>query len=336
MTSELPDETPAGTEADASSTAAADDVSPAPVDAVPAAADEAAAADDVPASADDVPASADDAPAADAAASADDDAPAPETTRRRRRRRRHLPRFLGLDLAWAPRNSSGGAVMELDEDGGCRLVSVSSLRAHEDILSWLARNRSRAGTILAVNAPIIVENSVGRRGADTLLQEHFGRHSVTEYHVNTTNASHPRTIGRALMRMQFDPDPTIDGDRVVETANQATQIMLFEAERPIRLKSGPVGARKDAVARFRETLWEKLCDAMPYLIETPALRNLLEADLPSSNGSRVGELEERLEAVLCAYTACYLGFRGPESCAMLGDLNDGYVLLPTTRNPPQG
>jgi predicted RNase H-like nuclease len=247
-----------------------------------------------------------------------------------------VPRYLGLDLAWAPRKSSGGAVIELDEDGGCKLVSVSSLRAHEDILSWLARNRSRAGTILAVNAPIIVENSVGRRSADQLLQEHFGRHNVTEYHVNTTNASHPRTIGRALMRMQFDPDPTIDGDRVVETANQATQIMLFESERPIRLKSGPVGARKDAVARFREILWEKLCAATPYLIETPALRNLLEADLPSSNGSRVGELEERLEAVLCAYTAAYLGFRGPESCAMLGDLNDGYVLLPTTRNPPQG
>ncbi len=226
--------------------------------------------------------------------------------------------------------------MEMDDDGACRVVAVSSLRAHEDILSWLARNRSRAGSIVAVNAPIIVENSVGRRAADTLLQDHFGKYSVSEYHVNTTNASHPRTIGRALMRMQFDPDPTIDADRVVETANQATQIMLFESERPVRLKTGPVGARKDAVARFREILWEKLSEATPYLVETPALRNLLEADLPSSNGSRVGELEERLEAVLCAYTACYLGYRGPESCAMLGDLNEGYVLLPTTRNPPMG
>jgi predicted RNase H-like nuclease len=335
VTSELPDETAAS---DAAAVSTPDAPAPTEAESAPAEAESAPAeADPAEATpADAVPAPSED--GADAAPSEDDAAAdgAPTVARRRRRRRRHVPRFLGLDLAWAPRKSSGGAVIELDEDGGCKLVSVSSLRAHEDILSWLARNRSRAGTILAVNAPIIVENSVGRRPADQLLQEHFGRHNVTEYHVNTTNASHPRTIGRALMRMQFDPDPTIDGDRVVETANQATQIMLFESERPIRLKSGPVGARKDAVARFREILWEKLCAATPYLIETPALRNLLEADLPSSNGSRVGELEERLEAVLCAYTAAYLGFRGPESCAMLGDLNDGYVLLPTTRNPPQG
>ena len=250
----------------------------------------------------------------------------------RRRRRRPLPRFLGLDLAWAPRNTSGGAVMELTEEGGARLVSAASLRAHEDILSWIARSRSRAGSLVAVNAPIIVENAGGRRPADTLLEEHFGKYGVDEYHVNTVNASHPRTIGRALMRMQFDPNPTGDGDRVIETANQATQIMLFELDRPIRLKAGPVGSRKEAVDRFRELLWEKLSVATPYLEETPTLRELLEADLPSSNGSRVGELEERLEAVLCAYTACYLAWRGPEACAMLGDLNEGYVLLPTTRS----
>ena len=52
------------------------------------------------------------------------------------------------------------------------------------------------------------------------------------------------------------------------------------------------------------------------------------------NGSRVGELEERLEAVLSAYTAAYLNIRGPEDCAYLGDQDSGYVLLPTTRNPP--
>ena len=52
-----------------------------------------------------------------------------------------------------------------------------------------------------MNAPVIVENSGGRRPCDLLLQQHFGAHHVDEYQVNTVNASHPRTIGRALMRM---------------------------------------------------------------------------------------------------------------------------------------
>ena len=37
--------------------------------------------------------------------------PVPRTRRPRR------PRYLGLDLAWAPRNSSGGAVIEIEERG---------------------------------------------------------------------------------------------------------------------------------------------------------------------------------------------------------------------------
>ena len=272
---------------------------------------------------------------ADGAPAAAEEAPAPAARRRpRRRRRRQVPRYLGLDLAWAPRKSSGGAVVEVSEDGGAHLVSSTALRTHEDILGWIARNRGRAGCVLAVNAPIIVENTSGRRPCDEMLADHFGEYFVDEYQVNTVNASHPRTIGRALMRMGFDPNPMAEGDRVVETYNQAAQVLLFGGERPVRLKSGPVGARKDSVARFRELLWERLGDAMPHLEETPALDALLEADLPSSNGSRVGELEERLEATLCAYTAAYLGMRGPESCAFLGDLNSGYVLLPTTPQPP--
>jgi len=243
------------------------------------------------------------------------------------------PRYLGLDMAWAPRNSSGGAVMEARGDHSLELVSSSSLRAHEDILQWISRNRGRHGTILAVNAPIIVENTGGQRPADALLHQHFGSHYVDEYQVNTVNASHPRTIGRALMRMGFDPDPNSEHDRVIETYNQPTQILLFGFDRPIRLKTGPVGARKDAVARFRESMDELLADADPTLLDSDAWEALLHADLPSSNGSRVGELEEQLNAALCAYTAGFLDLRGPGDCAFLGDLRDGYVLLPTTRKP---
>ena len=253
-----------------------------------------------------------------------------------RRRRNRSPRYLGLNLAWAPRNPSGGAVIEVTEEG-IKLVSTTSLRAHEDILAWIARNRGRQGAVLAVNAPIIVENTSGSRRCDRALMEHFSRHLLDEYSANTVNASHPRTMGRAMMRMGFDPDPSAEGDRVIETCNKATQILLFDLDRPIRLKSGPVGARKDAVSRFRETLWEMLSDADPPLLPSPALSRLLNADLPSSNGSRVGELEDRLEATLSAYIAAYLAIRGPHECAFLGDLENGYILLPTSRQaaPPE-
>lgn len=237
-------------------------------------------------------------------------------------------RYLGLDLAWAPRSSSAGAVLEPTEDGTVKVTSTQHLRAHEDVLSWVARNRGRGGCILSVNAPIIVENSSGRRPVDEQLSHHFGRFMVDEYCHNTVNSSHPRTIGRSLLRMGFDPDPQSEQDRIIETASQAAQILLFELDRPMRIKSGPIGARKDAANRYRELVYGKLPFCNPELEDSDALDELVNVDLGELNGSRLGELEGKLDAVLSGYIGAFLDLRGPEACAFLGDLRSGYVLLP--------
>ncbi len=236
-------------------------------------------------------------------------------------------RFLGLDLGWTPRDSSGGVVLEAVEDG-VRLVSADSLRAHEDVLRWVVRNRGRSGCILVVNAPIIVTNMSGPRPCDRLVQEHFSRFKIDEVANNIVSASHPRTMAGGLMRMGFDPDPNAEGDRIVETHSQSAQIMLFGLDRPIRTKTGPIGSRKEAVARLRELIEEFFMDGDPPLEVSPELDQILTAHLPDLNGTRVGELEEKIEALTCAYTAAWLGIRGPNACAFLGDLQRGYVLLP--------
>lgn len=238
-------------------------------------------------------------------------------------------RYLGLDLGWTPRDSSGGVVLEVNEDGTLRLLSADSLRSHEDTLRWITRNRGRTHCTLTINAPIIVENLSGARPCDRLLLEHFTRYRIDEYANNTVSASHPRTMGRALARMGFDPNPQSEGDRLVETHTAACQVMLFGVDRPVRMKTGPIGGRKEAVQRLRELITERIMDSGPLrLVETPELDALMDAHLPDLNGTRLGELEEKLEALLCAYVSAWLGQLGSESCAFLGDLNGGYILLP--------
>jgi predicted RNase H-like nuclease len=241
-------------------------------------------------------------------------------------------RFLGLDLGRTPRDESGGIVLEAvgDPSGpqGVRVCSADTLRTHEDTLRWITRNRGRAGAVLAINAPLIVENAGGSRPCDRALQEHFARYRVDEYSNNIASASHPRTMGKALFRMGFDPDPLAGGDRMVETHTQAAQVMLFGVDRPVRLKSGLIGSRKDAAARLRDLIRERLTRASPELVRSPELDQMMNAHLPDLNGTRLGELEGKLEALVCAYVAAFLEMRGPESCAMLGDLKYGYILLP--------
>lgn len=243
-------------------------------------------------------------------------------------------RYLGLDLGWTPRDSSGGVVMEATEDG-VRVITAESLRSHEDTLRWITRNRGRGSCTIAINAPIIVENLSGARPCDRQLLEHFSRFRIDEYANNTVSASHPRTMGRALMRMGFDPNPQSEGDRIVETHTQAAQVLLFGVDRPVRLKSGPIGARKEAVDRLRELIEEKLYSGSPQLHMNNELEQLMGAHLPDLNGTRLGELEERLEAMVCAYIASFLGQAGAEACAFLGNLDTGYILLPDpNRLPP--
>lgn len=237
-------------------------------------------------------------------------------------------RYMGLDLGWTPRDSSGGVVLEAADDGGVRVVSAESLRSHEDTLRWITRNRGRGSCTLAINAPIIVENLSGARPCDRQLLEHFSRFRIDEYANNTVSASHPRTIGRALMRMGFDPDPQSEGDRIVETHTQAAQVLLFGVDRPIRLKAGPIGGRKEAVQRLRELIVERLYTGTPALHPGGELELLMNAHLPDLNGTRLGEVEERLEALLCAYVAAFLGQVGAEACAFLGNIDQGYILLP--------
>ncbi len=239
-------------------------------------------------------------------------------------------RYMGLDVGWTPRDSSGGVVLEPSEDGGVTVVNADSLRTHEDTLRWVTRHRQRAQVIVVFNAPIIVENLSGARPCDRQLQEHFARFKIDEYANNTVSASHPRTMGRALVRMGFDPRPDAEGDRLVETHTAAAQIMLFGVERPVRLKTGPIGGRKEAVQRLRELIAEHLMnpDAAVPLQPSLALDQLMDAHLPDLNGTRLGELEERLEALLSAYVGAWLGQMGSDACAFLGDLDRGYILLP--------
>jgi predicted RNase H-like nuclease len=237
-------------------------------------------------------------------------------------------RYMGLDLGWTQRDSSGGVVLEPVE-GGVRVVSHDSMRAHEDTLRWITRNRTRGGTaLLVINAPIIVENLSGARPCDKQLAEHFSRFRIDEYANNTVSASHPRTFCRGLMRMGFDPNPAGEGDRIMETHTQSAQIQLFGIDRPIRMKSGPIGARKEGVARLRELIAERLYTTTPRLLPSPELDQLMTAHLPDLNGTRLGELEERIEALICAYVAAWVGQCGPEACAFLGDIERGYILLP--------
>jgi predicted RNase H-like nuclease len=74
--------------------------------------------------------------------------------------RRHTPemRFIGLDLAWAGKHPSGLAA--LDEGGS---VVGESLGTSDDEIAAFIGEHDHGGAVLAIDAPLVVDNPTGRR-----------------------------------------------------------------------------------------------------------------------------------------------------------------------------
>ena len=88
--------------------------------------------------------------------------------------------FVGVDLAWGDRNRTGLAA--IDEAG--RLIEVTDRRTDDEIISWLSRHTS-GPCLVAIDAPLIVNNPVGRRPCEAQLSAVFGRYDAGAHPSNT-------------------------------------------------------------------------------------------------------------------------------------------------------
>ena len=78
--------------------------------------------------------------------------------------------FAGVDLAWAGRNPTGIAV--LDVDG--RLVHIGAVRDDDAVLAAL-RPYVQGDCLVGFDAPLVVINPTGQRPAETALNRDFRR-----------------------------------------------------------------------------------------------------------------------------------------------------------------
>ena len=79
-------------------------------------------------------------------------------------------KFVGIDIAWSERNPSGAAV--IDSEG--KLVRASGNLCTNQDLCEFAGLRDREDAVVAIDAPLIVNNAAGQRPVERQLTEIFG------------------------------------------------------------------------------------------------------------------------------------------------------------------
>jgi predicted RNase H-like nuclease len=243
--------------------------------------------------------------------------------------------FLGLDLAWSPRNRSGGAVIVGDERGG-ELVDTALLGADDQIAAYVARHTVEGPAIVAVDAPLWVPNQTGRRVAEAEIGLAFGRYQAGAHPANRQRLTfngvvRGEALVEALAALGFEHRASINARtparQVIEVFPHPATVALFGLDRTLKYKARP---GRDMPTRLHA--WQHYQGHLRALEQAdPPLRGqaaLLEQDVAQLRGGRLKDYEDRVDALMCAYIALYAFRWGDERCRSFGTMNDGYIFTP--------
>ncbi|HLZ72194.1 MAG TPA: DUF429 domain-containing protein [Dehalococcoidia bacterium] len=251
-----------------------------------------------------------------------------------------LVTFIGLDLAWSPRNRSGAATLR-GSAAGAELVDLSLLGDDAELVAYVERVAGSGPAIVAVDAPLLVPNATGRRVCEAEVQRVFGRFHAGPYPANRgllafNGVVRGEALVAALAERGFVHAAEVPAGepvrQVVEVFPHPATIALFGLVRTLKYKKANQPARRaEALADWRryQACLRSLAGAEPPLA---GHRAFLVQDVSGLRGLALKGYEDRADALLCAYIALYAHRWGAARCRAFGDLTGGYVLTPVPRD----
>ncbi len=248
--------------------------------------------------------------------------------------------YIGLDLAWSPRNLSGAAVIQSRSlaQGG-QLLDVALLDTNDAILRYVQRYVQSAQPLgsqvwIAVDAPLRVPNLTGRRQAEAQISQafrvyHAGAHPANRHLLMRDGVVRGEALVAGLQALgipyktQFEPG----SHAVVEVFPHPAMVTLFELSKVLPYKAKPKrdwATRLGAWRQYQRHL-AALKTADPALTDVDGL---LAQDVEALKGKKLKNYEDQMDAVMCAYIALYAHRWGSERCRVFGTFADGSIFTP--------
>lgn len=235
--------------------------------------------------------------------------------------------FTGFDSAWGSRNDGAICDLALKGDGSLELSSEPFVADWDDAIAYAAKTEQADLHVWAIDQPICVGNLAGCRPVERDLARALmsgfgcGAHSS-----NLGNPCWQPGAGIwkfvcALENSNYIHNPMAipaaeSGGYYFECYPHPALLGLFDLDGLVKYK-----------IRHRNA------DGWKEIIEL--LLSLANSDLPISNiGDFVKGLprnkanEDKLDAIISAYTAAYWWKFGTERSTMIGDLATGYIVTP--------
>jgi predicted RNase H-like nuclease len=231
--------------------------------------------------------------------------------------------FLGIDFGWQSQPSGLAALVP--SDGALHLSALDRLSTIDEILDWTERHGG-PDAVAAVDAPIVIANPTGMREADREAHRRYGRYHAGCYPANLSRPHASRTLELAsrleAAGFQHAPamPPRAPGRWQFECHPHAATVQLFALDRIIKYKKGRRVDRSAGLARLRAFQLDKMRWLDPPLV--------LDELPPIPERGLLKPLEDKLDAITCAYIAAHWWHWGRERNDVLGNRSDGYIIVP--------
>ncbi|MGE3075646.1 MAG: DUF429 domain-containing protein [Dehalococcoidia bacterium] len=240
----------------------------------------------------------------------------------------------GIDLAWSGRKPTGICMLECDGPRS-RLLDLSCTPANSCApeISECLRNLG-PNVVAGIDAPLIV--GLARR-AEADLARAFGRQGVYAYAARADFLQRhgieegPR-LGVLLAESGWNLDPCrlvagAPGRHALEVFPHSTTVSLLGSPSALKYKKGPMAARLGPMTTLQSLLREYAERELPCLLGAEA-RDILEAPIESQPITGLKSLEDKLDAICCAFAAYQAWKFGPAGLTVFGDSQNGYIAVP--------
>ncbi|MCS6960822.1 MAG: DUF429 domain-containing protein [Pseudanabaenaceae cyanobacterium SKYGB_i_bin29] len=236
-----------------------------------------------------------------------------------------IARFLGIDLGWRSQ-PSGVCCLEWQGDS-LYLLNLDRLAEIAAILHWVDC-WTITTTLIAVDAPTIINNPTGMRLPDRLTHRYFRQYHAGCYPANLGRPFAHRTVsfGRALEARGFAHAPQIEpqssGKYQIEVFPHPAIVHLFGLDRILKYKKGKLNERKQELSKLKYYIETILCHREPQLKLTRSLPAIPD------KGTDLKILEDQLDSLICAYVGAHWWYWGSAKNLTLGNRETGYIIVP--------
>lgn len=264
-------------------------------------------------------------------------------------------RLIGIDLAWGKETGTDYDSTDCEGSGCAELVWNGNgltlerppelLHSMEDIVKWIEPDRG--DWVIAVDVPIVIRNEEGRRPAEDEADEYYRPYDAVPRPSNLNLAVGKSQRGDQLLAQLrkvggelVESAAHLENQRLVfETYPHIAMVELFGLDRTIKYKAsqcqgkGGVLCQQKGQRRLADSMREHLCsDSNKPASDKPKLRSnkklaeLLPEPFPDLGGQKLKDREDKLDGLVCAYTAAWLDAGG--DLVGLGKVGEGVMIAP--------